>query len=209
MQSSYQPKMFRDSHADSLYSEIRLATEEDFPEIINIIAMTISTTYVNRNENSTITPIFTALESMQYIESECKKYYENLNDSKHTTFVACVDNKVIGFTRIVKDDDSCHLEKLYVLPEYCGDSRQFGKKLMLACLRSCKEIFGSSAIDLEVWQKNSRAIHFYNNLKFFKTGPETSRKFSSGVYYSDVMVCNDTITAESIIQKSLSNRPKK
>jgi GNAT superfamily N-acetyltransferase len=62
------------------------------------------------------------------------------------------------------------LSRFYLLQEWIG--KGFGSKLMLACIEEAKGR-GGDALWLGVWQKNSRAIAFYQKWGFEVAGTQT------------------------------------
>jgi len=108
-----------------------------------------------------------------YIEDKFafKMVEEELKAEAIDFFVAKAGDRTVGFTKIRSDrkgknleDKKClEIERIYVLKEYQGF--HVGKELM----NTIKEIArkgGFETIWLQVWQKNTKAVQFYQKAGF-------------------------------------------
>jgi len=118
-----------------------------------------------------------------------EKMEEELSDPSYRFFIAWIDGQPVGFTKIRKDRSpkglsgmkSLEIERIYVLLEYQGFT--VGKELM----KFIKELAlaeNDQVIWLQVWQKNTKAIQFYQKSGFvvyetthFDFGQETHQDF--------------------------------
>lgn len=93
-------------------------------------------------------------------------------------FVAILDGKVIGYTKVnevpsqtdIHDPESLEVARLYVLEDFLGLG--LGKKLLDLTISLAKEK-NKKYLWLGVWEKNARAIRFYekNGLEIFGSHP--------------------------------------
>lgn len=93
-------------------------------------------------------------------------------------FVGILDGKIIGYTKVnevpsqtdIHDPDSLEVARLYVLEDYLGMG--LGKELLELTISKAKEK-RKKYLWLGVWEKNARAIRFYekNGLKIFGSHP--------------------------------------
>lgn len=93
-------------------------------------------------------------------------------------FVAMLDGKVIGYTKVnevpsqtdIHDPESLEVARLYVLEDFLGLG--LGKKLLDLAISLAKKK-GKKYLWLGVWEKNARAIRFYekNGLEIFGSHP--------------------------------------
>ncbi len=86
-------------------------------------------------------------------------------------FIAWINGKPVGFTKIRKDRQpkgipllkSMEIQRIYVLQEFQGFS--VGKELM-KMVKELARTEGDQVIWLQVWQKNDKAIQFYRKAGF-------------------------------------------
>lgn len=93
-------------------------------------------------------------------------------------FVAMLDGKLIGYTKVnevpsqtdIHDPESLEVARLYVLEDFLGLG--LGKKLLDLAISQAKEK-NKKYLWLGVWEKNARAIRFYekNGLEIFGSHP--------------------------------------
>lgn len=93
-------------------------------------------------------------------------------------FFAWVDGKIVGYSKLnfgqgqTEDygEDQLEIERIYVLEEYQGNG--YGGALIQHAEQQAKAL-GKSIIWLGVWEKNPRAIAFYEHIGFRKIGKHT------------------------------------
>lgn len=110
-----------------------------------------------------------------FTEKQFKKEFESEGSQ---FFVAIFEGKVIGYTKVnevpsqtdIHDSESLEVARLYVLEDYLGIG--LGKTLLNLAISQAKEK-GKKYLWLGVWEKNVRAIRFYekNGLKIFGSHP--------------------------------------
>lgn len=92
-------------------------------------------------------------------------------DPNFRFFIAWIDGKAVGFTKIRKDRQpkgitmlkSMEIQRIYVLQEFQGFS--VGKELM-KMIKELARAEGDQVLWLQVWQKNDKAIQFYQKAGF-------------------------------------------
>lgn len=93
-------------------------------------------------------------------------------------YFAVIDSSVAGYLKInegtaqteFKDDDGLEIERIYVLQAYQG--RQIGHRLLEHALERAKTK-GKRYVWLGVWEKNLKAIRFYERHGFVPFGKHT------------------------------------
>ena len=102
-----------------------------------------------------------------------------INDDKAHEFVACIDNKVVGYLilnemkDIIKNIIICHIDYVCVDLEYRG--QKIGKKMMECVISYAKEK-GVSRIELTSNPKRVAAHKLYENCGFIKRDTDVFRK---------------------------------
>jgi len=123
--------------------------------------------------------------SNQNSEENMKKYLEeNLSinqltnefmNSESLFYFAKMDDKIIGYLKVnfgktqtdFKEDDSIEIERVYVLSEFHG--KNVGKKLLDKAIEISREK-NAKSVWLGVWEKNYKAIRFYQKNGFLEFG---------------------------------------
>jgi ribosomal protein S18 acetylase RimI-like enzyme len=182
----------QDTPTPTCAGSVRVARHSDIGSIMEIMERTFKLTY---HDDEFGKCCFNQSEIQQILDVEKIKYQQKLVDKDNLTLVACSDEKVVGFARISRKPQFSYLEKLYVLPEY-QHPHQHGKYLMLSCLMSSASYFLQNTMRLEVWNRNTRAIKFYEANQFHKLSekPET-RKTSVSSYDGYFMQCDNVLEA--------------
>lgn len=124
---------------------------------------------------------FTETFSSENSEENMSAYLENifstemlragLNDKNSEFYFAELENKVIGYLKVnsaqsqteIKDENALEIERIYVLKEFQG------KKIGQLLFEKAMEIARQKSMDyvwLGVWEKNLRALRFYNKNGF-------------------------------------------
>lgn len=105
--------------------------------------------------------VFDSEEQLQKWE----KAIEEQNDNNKRIWVARQNEKIVGYSVGVKEDEKNELKAIYVLPEYHGAG--VGKPLMESALQWLEK-----EKDVVVWvfTHNSRAISFYRKHGFAESG---------------------------------------
>ena len=123
--------------------------------------------------------------SKQNTEENMRKYLEEnlsiqqltneLLNSESSFYFARMDEKIIGYLKVnfgkaqtdFKEDDSIEIERVYVLSEFHG--KDVGKKLLDKAIEISREK-NAKSVWLGVWEKNYKAIRFYQKNGFLEFG---------------------------------------
>lgn len=122
---------------------------------------------------------YTGLINQEYLNSlSLERCIKLARKHPENTFVALVDNKVIGFACYIKSrdndlNDSGEITAIYVLQAY--QDKGIGRALMSACIKALEEF---KNISLWVLKSNKKAIEFYRYLGFKLDGKEKEVKIS-------------------------------
>lgn len=150
--------------------EISSATPDDSEGISEVMYEAWLATYPNEEAGITVDDIEDSYKDRRSPErmQKSRARLENMPENERR-FVAKIDGRVVGVTRVIKNEDFNKLQTLYVLPELQGQG--VGTSLWEAA-RSFfdpkKDVF------LEVATYNEKAIAFYKNLGFEDTGKRLS-----------------------------------
>ena len=148
--------------------EFRVATLDDARLLSELGAATFRETFVNEN-----TPEDMAVYLSQNFVPE--RLEEELSDPLSTFLILELSGKPVGYAKLSKSDPDSgvtgtrplELVRLYVLAEHIRQGA--GAMLMTACLRQA-ESRGHDTLWLGVWERNLRAINFYNKWGFERVG---------------------------------------
>lgn len=109
----------------------------------------------------------------KYLEKEfsIEKLKSELTDPDSKLYFSLIDNRIVGYLKInigssqteLKKENSLEIERIYVLSEF------HGKKVGQQLYNKAMEIARQKSVDfvwLGVWEKNPRAIRFYQKSGF-------------------------------------------
>lgn len=143
---------------------IRKATLKDIDQLQEIGKQTFAETFSSDNSEENM---------KEYLESRfsTEKLKAELKDENSEFYFAEFDEKVIGYLKLnfghsqteIKDNNALEIERIYVLKEY------HGKKVGQVLYDKAIEISKQKKVDyiwLGVWEKNPRAIRFYEKNGF-------------------------------------------
>ncbi|GEM53172.1 GNAT family N-acetyltransferase [Empedobacter brevis] len=143
---------------------IRKATVEDCTALQRIGRQTFFETFSESN---------TEEDMAEYLENSfsIEKLIEELNNKYSEFYFAISDEKVIGYLKLnfgisqteLKGNSSLEIERIYVLQKYHG--KKVGQLLYEKAMQLAKD----KQVDyvwLGVWEKNPRAIRFYQKNGF-------------------------------------------
>jgi ribosomal protein S18 acetylase RimI-like enzyme len=143
---------------------IRKVTTEHINELQNIGKLTFTETFASEN----------SAENMKsYLEEgfSLKKLKEELMDENAEFYFAEINQEVIGYLKVnigqsqteIKDHNSLEIERIYVLKKFHG--KKIGQLLYDKAIELAKEK-NVDYVWLGVWEKNLRAIRFYEKNGF-------------------------------------------
>jgi diamine N-acetyltransferase len=122
----------------------------------------------------TFMPYNTAENMKLYLDKNyaTEKIADELKDPDSEFLLVWDDSHCAGYAKLKKSDNphsiqgkAIEIERLYAVQHYIG--KQVGKKLMEACIERATRA-GYHTIWLGVWEKNIRAIKFYEKNGFVK-----------------------------------------
>jgi ribosomal protein S18 acetylase RimI-like enzyme len=139
---------------------IRKAKSHDAEDIYNVGRTTWLSCYPNKKYGVEKSDIEKKYENKA---ERIQKFHKNLKkeDSSKCTWVACIDESVVGFVGVYQEDNKKQIGAIYVLPEFQG--RGAGTKLLKKALdfyRKADEIW------LELAVYNDAAKNFYEKFGF-------------------------------------------
>ena len=162
--------------------DIRRAIPDDAPTIIDLAQKTFVETYGETNKRENVDTYMQAMFSHDKIRTE-------INSPNERFFIAFNNSNPVGFTKLRDDRQgrgldgkkALEIERIYVLKDYQG--LKVGKEL----LDKCKSLAAEEnfvVIWLQVWQRNSKAVQFYQKGGFviyetatFQFGDETHQDY--------------------------------
>jgi len=156
---------------------VRHARADDINRLADLAARSFRDTFEEGNDPANVDDY---LRSALTTKSVCSEFGE-----AHNIFlVACIDNNdaPVGYAKLcvasqdpnVIDQSTVEIERIYADKPVIG--RGVGAALMHACLTEA-EYLGCQAIWLGVWERNERAIRFYERWEFEIVG---ARQFTLG-----------------------------
>lgn len=151
-----------------MYTDIKKCTAEDVGEICGVAVKTFCETFEAVNDPETIR---TYLEKAFSVE----KMYRELKDPNSDFFLLYSNGVVAGYLKLneaesqteINDVSSLEIERIYVLDKFQG--KGFGRLLMQKALVTAAER-KKEYVWLGVWEKNEKAITFYEKNGFYKIG---------------------------------------
>lgn len=146
--------------------EIKKVTLEDMGSLQEIGRKTFLETFSESNSEENM---------KKYLEEgfSSEKLTEELNNTDSEFYFAELNNKVIGYLKLnfgasqteLQDNASLEIERIYVLQEYHG--KKVGQILYDKAIQVAEEK-KVDCIWLGVWEKNPRAIRFYQKNGFIE-----------------------------------------
>lgn len=152
-----------------MYIHLTKATLDDIVELQVISKTTFYETFSSQNSEEDMNTFLTDSFKVEKLTAE-------LLHPCSTFYFAKIDNRIAGYLKVntgtaqteLHDEDALEIERIYVLNEFQGKKigqLLFDKAIEIAKAQSLKYIW------LGVWEKNERAIQFYekNGLVKFST----------------------------------------
>lgn len=158
-------------------TNIRIATKRD--------AATLSE-LASRLFEQTFGPANTPEDMRAYLDDTFRPELQEaeLSDPDRVVFLVEEADAPIGYASLRREgSDSAEIERIYVDRSLHG--RNVGAQLMDACIEQAR-VWGCASIWLAVWERNPRAIAFYEKSGFVKTGVKDFR-LGSDVQHDHVM----------------------
>lgn len=147
--------------------ELRKCTSFDLEVLLWISKETFVDTFEKDNDPN---------DFQQYVESAFtkKKIEEELQNQDSDFYFIYVEQELAGYFKLnrakaqtdVNDAKSIELERIYVLKAYQG--KQIGRWMLDKAIEISKEQNGIQYLWLGVWERNTKAIRFYERNGFSK-----------------------------------------
>lgn len=144
--------------------EIRKVKKDEVEQLQKIGRQTFSETFSSGNNEE---------DMIKYLDEgfSSEKLKAELNDKESEFYFALLDNEVIGYLKInfgqaqteLKEDSTLEIERIYVLNKFHG--KKVGQQLYEKAIKIARQ----KSVDyvwLGVWEKNPRAIRFYEKNGF-------------------------------------------
>lgn len=146
--------------------EIRRVRPEDAESINRVMRAAWLATYPNEAAGITVDDIEDLYKDM-FTEERIAKSQERLRNipENEQRSVAVVDGEVVGVSRLIQEEETNHLQTLYVHPEYQG--RGIGTALWKE-MRVFLDPEKDTVLEVATYYQN--AIDFYEGLGFEDTG---------------------------------------
>lgn len=146
--------------------EIVKATLTDLEELKTLSRKTFCETFADQNTKENM---------QQYLDTEFarEKLLREISNTDSEFHLARLENKCIGYLKInfssaqteLKENHGMEVERIYVQKEFLG--KNIGQLLLTKALETAKEK-NMNYVWLGVWEKNLRAIRFYEKNGFVK-----------------------------------------
>lgn len=144
--------------------EIRKVKKDEVEQLQKIGRQTFSETFSSGNNEEDMIKYLDEGFSLEKLKAE-------LNDKESEFYFALLDNEVIGYLKInfgqaqteLKEDSTLEIERIYVLNKFHG--KKVGQQLYEKAIKIARQ----KSVDyvwLGVWEKNPRAIRFYEKNGF-------------------------------------------
>ena len=148
--------------------EISLIHPNEIHELLKISKETFIEAFSNQNSEENMQKYLEENLSIQQLTNE-------LLNSESSFYFARINEKIIGYLKInfgkaqtdFKEDDSIEIERVYVSEEFQG--KNVGQNLLNKAIEICSEKSAQS-LWLGVWEKNYKAIRFYQKNGFVEFG---------------------------------------
>ena len=148
--------------------EISLTKPGEIIDLQKISKETFVEAFSNENSEENMQKYLEENLSMTQLSNE-------LTNSESSFYFARMDEKIIGYLKVnfgkaqtdFKEDDSIEIERVYVSEEFQG--KNVGQNLLNKAIEICIEK-NAQSLWLGVWEKNYKAIRFYQKNGFVEFG---------------------------------------
>ena len=144
--------------------KIKIATSSDLDTVQQIGRQTFTETFAASN---------TAEDLREYLQQafSSTRLRQELEDTHVTYYLAMLDEQTIGYLKVntgpaqtdLQEADALEIQRIYVLADYHGTP--VGRQLLAKAIQVAREK-KVSFVWLGVWEKNPRAIRFYEKNGF-------------------------------------------
>jgi len=148
--------------------DIRIANRKDIPSLVGMAKTSFLEAFTAQNKPENVNA---------YLEEAFteEQFLEEMEEPSTTFYIAEVEGKLVAYSKLnlipaqtdVHDPESLEMARLYVLEEFHGLG--IGSILMEFAIRFAKQN-GKKYLWLGVWEKNQKALRFYENKGFRRFG---------------------------------------
>ncbi len=148
--------------------EIRIANRKDISSLVDMARTSFLEAFTAQNKPENV---------KAYLEEAFteEQFLEEMEEPSSTFYIAHVEGKLVAYTKLnlipaqtdVHDPESLEVARLYVLEEFHGLG--IGTILLEMAIHFAKQN-GKKYLWLGVWEKNQKAILFYENKGFRRFG---------------------------------------
>lgn len=150
---------------------IRVANANDVLQLRDLSRSTFYETYADQNTADDVRMHMQQTFSIEKLTAE-------IEDPGNAVFIACIEDKMIGYAKLrtskplpkAQTTPAIELERIYVAKASQG--LKAGDALMNQCIEYSKNN-GYTVLWLGVWERNPRAISFYEKWGFTVSGKQT------------------------------------
>ncbi len=148
--------------------DIRIANKKDISSLVEMARTSFLEAFIAQNKPENV---------KAYLEEAFteEQFLEEMEEPSSTFYIAEVEGKLVAYAKLnliaaqtdVHDPESLEVARLYVLEEFHGLG--IGSILMQFAIRFAKQN-GKKYLWLGVWEKNQKALRFYENKGFRRFG---------------------------------------
>jgi diamine N-acetyltransferase len=139
---------------------IRHATPEDAAALAELGARTFRDAFAAQNRAEDMD----AYVAQTYGEAQQRR---ELEDPKNVALLVERDGVLIGFAQLRREGEKVEIARFYVDRAHHGEG--IAQELMQRCIEVAREL-GAQTLWLGVWERNPRAIRFYEKCGFVDIG---------------------------------------
>ena len=122
---------------------------------------------------------------MEWMYSE-QSLQQQMSEEGHIYYIAQQDDIPVGYLSIQpEEEDTYHLQKLYILPNYQGLG--WGKRMFLHATKAIKELHPKPCRMLLNVNRHNGALHFYHKMGMTKVA-EGDFAIGGGFYMNDYIM---------------------
>lgn len=148
--------------------DIRIANRKDIPSLVEMARTSFLEAFTVKNKPENV---------KAYLEEAFteEQFLEEMEEPSSTFYIAEIKSKIVAYSKLnlipaqtdVHDPESLEVARLYVLEEFHGLG--IGSILMEFAIRFAKQN-GKKYLWLGVWEKNEKALLFYEHRGFRQFG---------------------------------------
>lgn len=151
-----------------MYSNVKfsIVSQNQVPQLQKVSKNTFIEAFAKDNTRENLDAYLASAFSLTSLISE-------INNPNTRFYFIEIEAQIVGYYKInigesqteIKADDSLELERIYIMADHQG--KKIGEKIILA-VGNIAQKEGKRYIWLGVWERNKKAIKFYERLGFIK-----------------------------------------